>query len=75
MCRRRLEFPLICNETALNGQVLGFLALALDFLFFCDADALFFFLELVECGAGDFVDGFGYGALEGGFVGGLAGAA
>ena len=64
---------LVCDKAALDGEVLSFLALAVDFLFFFDAEAFFFFLLVVECWDGDFFDDFGGGALKGGFVGAFCG--
>jgi hypothetical protein len=72
--RRRFELEvllLVGDETALDGEILGLMAFALDVLFFFDADAVFFFLEVGECGAGVFVDGF----LKDGVVGALYGVA
>lgn len=57
---------LFVDETTLHGEVLSFLALAVDFLFFFDAEAVFFFLEVIE-GRGfdfDFLNGFGRRALQ-----------
>jgi hypothetical protein len=53
----------MCDQTALNSEMLCFMALSLDVLFFFDADAVFLFLEVVKREDGDFVDGFGCGAL------------
>ena len=58
--RRSFELALLIgDEAALYSEMLGFLALSEDLLFFLDAQAFFFFLQLVHGGHVEFLDGLG----------------